>query len=119
MWLADRTTSPGAAPAPVLRDLADLSGHQAGRTQPRTLQVPRADHAGLRPDQLYEEAGRRRRMMSVSAHDRIGGTPQMVRVWDALLQYAKSRPGVAFLRKDEMTRFVLQSPLTLRDSQTI
>jgi peptidoglycan/xylan/chitin deacetylase (PgdA/CDA1 family) len=26
-------------------------------------------------DQLYEEAGRRRRMMSVSAHDRISGTP--------------------------------------------
>jgi len=70
-------------------------------------------------DQLYEEAGRRRRMMSVSAHDRIGGTPQMVRVWDAVLQYAKSRPGVAFLRKDEITRFVLQSPLTLRESETI
>jgi hypothetical protein len=29
-------------------------------------------------DQLYDEAGRRRRMMSVSAHDRISGTPQMV-----------------------------------------
>ncbi len=55
----------------------------------------------------------------MSAHDRIGGTPQMVRVWDAFLQYAKSRPGVAFLRKDEMTRFVLQSPLTLRESETI
>ena len=70
-------------------------------------------------DQLYEEAGRRRRMMSVSAHDRISGTPQMVRVWDAFLQYAKSRPGVAFLRKDEITRFALQSPLTLRETETI
>jgi hypothetical protein len=70
-------------------------------------------------DQLYEEAGRRRRMMAVSAHDRISGTPQMVRVWDAFLQYAKSRRGVAFLRKDEITRFVLRSPLTLRESETI
>jgi len=70
-------------------------------------------------DQLYEESGRRRRMMAVSAHDRISGTPQMVRVWDAFLRYAKSRPGVAFLRKDEITRFVLQSPLTLRESETI
>jgi len=35
-------------------------------------------------DQLYEEAGRRR-MMAVSAHDRINGTPQIVRVWDAFL----------------------------------
>ncbi len=52
-------------------------------------------------DQLYEEAGRRRRMMSVSAHDRISGTPQMVRVWD------------------EITRFALQSPLTLRETETI
>jgi len=66
-------------------------------------------------DQLYEEA--RRRMMSVSAHDRISGTPQMVRVWD--LQYAKSRPGVAFPRKDEITRFARQSPLTLRETETI
>jgi peptidoglycan/xylan/chitin deacetylase (PgdA/CDA1 family) len=48
-------------------------------------------------DQLYDEAGRRRRMMAVSAR----------------------RPGVAFLRKDEITRFVLQSPLTLRESETI
>jgi peptidoglycan/xylan/chitin deacetylase (PgdA/CDA1 family) len=70
-------------------------------------------------DQLYEEAGRRRRMMAVSAHDRISGTPQMVRVWDAFLHHAKRRPGVAFLRKDEIARFVLQSPLTLRESETI
>jgi peptidoglycan/xylan/chitin deacetylase (PgdA/CDA1 family) len=48
-------------------------------------------------DQLYEEAGHRRRMMSVSAHDRISGTPQMVRAWDEFLKYAKQREGVAFL----------------------
>jgi hypothetical protein len=58
-------------------------------------------------------------MMSVSAHDRISGTPQMVRAWDAFLTYAKSRPGVAFLRKDAIARHVLQSPLTLRESETI
>ncbi len=70
-------------------------------------------------DQLYEEAGHRRRMMSVSAHDRISGTPQMVRVWDEFLRYAKSRRGVAFLRKDEIARYALQSPLTLRETETI
>ena len=53
-------------------------------------------------------------MMPVSPHARISGTPQMVRVWDAFLRYAKSRPGVAFLRKDGSTRFVLKSPITLR-----
>src|SRR6267378_2908112 len=47
--------------------------------------------------QRHPEAGRRRRMMAVSAR----------------------RPGVAFRRKDEITRFVLQSPLTLRESETI
>ncbi|MEA1649775.1 polysaccharide deacetylase family protein [Nitrospirillum sp. BR 11164] len=70
-------------------------------------------------DQLYEEAGHRRRMMSISAHDRISGTPQMVRVWDKFLTYAKSHPGVAFLRKDEIARFAAGSPLTVRETETI
>ncbi|OTP75705.1 Polysaccharide deacetylase [Caballeronia sordidicola] len=70
-------------------------------------------------DQLYDEAGTRRRMMSVSAHDRISGSPQMVRVWDEFLRYAKSRPDVAFMRKDDIARYVLQSPLTLRETETI
>ena len=62
-------------------------------------------------DQLYEEAGHRRRMMSVSAHDRIGGSPQMVRAFDEFLRHAKSRPGVAFMRKDEIAHYVLQSQI--------
>jgi len=70
-------------------------------------------------DQLYEEAGERRRMMSVSAHDRISGTPQMVRAWDAFLRYVKEKPGVAFLCKDAIARWALESPLTLRESETI
>jgi peptidoglycan/xylan/chitin deacetylase (PgdA/CDA1 family) len=70
-------------------------------------------------DQLYEEAGTRRRMMSVSAHDRISGSPQMVRVWDEFLRYAASRPGVAFMRKDEIAHYALNSPLTLRETETI
>ena len=70
-------------------------------------------------DQLYEEAGYRRRMMSISAHDRISGTPQMVRAWDGFVTYAKGRPGVAFMRKDEIARFALQSPLTLREPETL
>ncbi len=70
-------------------------------------------------DQLYEEAGSRRRMMSISAHDRISGSPQMVRVWDQFLSYAKSKAGVAFMRKDEIARFALSSPITVRESETI
>lgn len=70
-------------------------------------------------DQLYVEAGHRRRMMSISAHDRISGSPQMVNVWDEFLAYAKSKPGVAFMRKDDIARFALSSPTTLRESETI
>jgi hypothetical protein len=70
-------------------------------------------------DQLYEEAGTRRRMMSVSAHDRISGSPQMVRVRDEFLRYAKSRSGVAFMRKDEIARYIQNSPQTLREAETI
>ena len=44
-------------------------------------------------DQLYDEAGGRRRMMSVSAHDRISGTPQMVKVWDAFLALREEAAG--------------------------
>jgi hypothetical protein len=58
-------------------------------------------------------------MVSVSAHDRISGSPQMVRVWDEFLRYAKSRPGVAFMRKDEIARYVLSSRLTLRETESI
>lgn len=70
-------------------------------------------------DQLYEEAGSRRRMMSISAHDRISGSPQMVRAWDQFLRYAKSHPGVAFMRKDDIARYALQSPITVRETETI
>jgi peptidoglycan/xylan/chitin deacetylase (PgdA/CDA1 family) len=70
-------------------------------------------------DQLYEEAGSRRRMMSISAHDRISGTPQMVRAWDQFITYAKSKAGVAFMRKDEIARFALSSPITVREKETI
>jgi peptidoglycan/xylan/chitin deacetylase (PgdA/CDA1 family) len=77
------------------------------------------DQIKLDFDQLYDEAGSRRRMMSVSAHDRISGSPQMVRVWDEFLRYAKSRPDVAFMRKDEIARYALHSPLTLRETETI
>jgi peptidoglycan/xylan/chitin deacetylase (PgdA/CDA1 family) len=70
-------------------------------------------------DQLYEEGSRCRRMFSLSAHDRISGSPQMARVWDQFLSYAKSHPGVRFMRKDEIARYVLQSPMTLRETETI
>lgn len=70
-------------------------------------------------DQLYEESSSRRRMMSISAHDRISGSPQMVRVWDEFLKYVNSHAGVKFMRKDEIAQFTLTSSSSLREIETI
>ena len=66
-------------------------------------------------DALYAEAVTRRRMMSVSAHDRIAGRPSRAKVLEEFIKYAQSHPGVEFMRKDEIARFALSSPLTIRE----
>lgn len=58
-------------------------------------------------DQLYEEGAHRRRMMVISLHDRISGHATRVRALDRFLTYVRSKPGVAFLRKDEIARWAL------------
>ena len=70
-------------------------------------------------EQLLEEGATRRRMMSISAHYHISGAPAMVRVWDEFLRCAKSHPGVTFMRKDDITKYALKNPSTVRDSKTI
>ncbi len=66
-------------------------------------------------EQLYTEAADQRRMMSISLHDRIGGTPAVVSVLDQFLTFAKQQPGVIFLRKDEIAKLVKSDPKTPRD----
>src|SRR6267142_5148466 len=66
-------------------------------------------------DQLYAEAATRRRMMSVSAHDRITGRPARTRALEEFIIYAQKQPGVVFLRKDQIARFALESLATLRE----
>jgi peptidoglycan/xylan/chitin deacetylase (PgdA/CDA1 family) len=58
-------------------------------------------------DVLYAEAEHRRRMMPISTHDRISGTPARVKGLAAFIEYAQGHPGVAFLRKDEIARWAL------------
>lgn len=67
-------------------------------------------------DQLYSEGATERRMMSVSLHDRIGGTPAMVKVIGEFIEYAKQHEGVVFMRKDEIARLVKDDPKTLVDN---
>ncbi len=64
-------------------------------------------------DQLYAEGKHRRRMMSISLHDRIGGTPAYVQAVDRFIQYAKTHANISFKRKDEIAAVVLaeENPL--------
>ncbi|MFT3770320.1 MAG: hypothetical protein QM820_33245 [Minicystis sp.] len=66
-------------------------------------------------DQLYAESAVRRRMMSVSTHDRISGTPARVQALGAFIDHAQKHPGVVFLRKDEIARFALHDAATPRE----
>jgi hypothetical protein len=66
-------------------------------------------------DQLYEESLLRRRMMSVSFHDRIGGSPQMVRATRELFTYMQRHKGVVFKRKDDIARLALSDKSTIRE----
>jgi peptidoglycan/xylan/chitin deacetylase (PgdA/CDA1 family) len=74
-----------------------------------------ADDLKAEFDALYAEAATRRRMMSISAHDRIAGRPSRAKLLEDFIIYAQSHPGVVFMRKDEIARFALESPLTVRE----
>lgn len=63
-------------------------------------------------DQLYAEGATRRRMMSISFHDRIGGSPAMVHAMEAFIQYAREKSGVVFMRKDAIASMVKDDPST-------
>ena len=66
-------------------------------------------------DQLYAESEYRRRQMSISFHDRIGGSPQMVKAANDIIKYIQQQPGVAFKRKDEIARMALADKTTIRE----
>lgn len=67
-------------------------------------------------DQLYEEGASKRRMMSISLHDRIGGTPAVIKVLDEFITYAKAKKGVVFMRKDDIAKMVRNDASTPIDS---
>jgi peptidoglycan/xylan/chitin deacetylase (PgdA/CDA1 family) len=66
-------------------------------------------------DVLYEEAATRRRMLSVSAHDRISGHPAQVKAHADFIDYAQKHKGVWFARKDEIARWTLGSSNAIRE----
>lgn len=66
-------------------------------------------------DQLYAESEFKRRQLSISFHDRIGGTPQMVKVAKDLIQYIQRHEGVSFKRKDEIATLALNDKTSIRE----
>ena len=67
-------------------------------------------------DQLYAEGANKRRMMSISFHDRIGGTPAMVHAMEEFIKYTKEKNGVVYMRKDDIAKLVVNDPHTPTDN---
>jgi len=59
-------------------------------------------------DVLYEEGKTQRRMMSLSAHDRLAGSPARVKALDNFITYALKHKGVVFMRKDEIAKWIIK-----------
>ena len=66
-------------------------------------------------EQLYEEGAKQKRQMSISTHDRISGTPAQVKILDEFLAFATKKPGVKFMRKDDIARITLSDKSALVD----
>jgi peptidoglycan/xylan/chitin deacetylase (PgdA/CDA1 family) len=61
-------------------------------------------------EQLYEEGASRRRMMSISLHDRISGHASRVRALDRFLTWARRQPDVWWARRDEIADWARATP---------
>jgi len=66
-------------------------------------------------EQLYIESEKKRRQMSISFHDRIGGTPQMIAATTEIIRYIQKHKGVSFRRKDEIAQMVYQDKSIIRE----
>jgi peptidoglycan/xylan/chitin deacetylase (PgdA/CDA1 family) len=66
-------------------------------------------------DVLYAEAATRRRMLSISTHDRISGHPSRVKALGDFIDYAQKQTGVWFARKDEIAKWTLASTSSIAE----
>jgi peptidoglycan/xylan/chitin deacetylase (PgdA/CDA1 family) len=67
-------------------------------------------------DVLYAEGKTRRRMMSLSTHDRISGQPAFTSALDDFIRYAQQFPGVVFMKKKDIAQIVLTEKDPLIDN---
>jgi peptidoglycan/xylan/chitin deacetylase (PgdA/CDA1 family) len=61
-------------------------------------------------DQLHEEGGTRRRMMSIPLHDPLAGHAGRVRVLDRFLRYATDQPRTWFARREDIADWARKTP---------
>lgn len=73
------------------------------------------DQVKMEFDQLYAESENRRRLLSVSFHDRIGGTPQLVKAASEMFRYMQQHKGVSFKRKDAIAAMTLEDKTSIRE----
>lgn len=66
-------------------------------------------------DQLYQESATRRRQLSITFHDRVSGTPQLVKAATELITYMQKHAGVVFKRKDDIAKMTLKDPTSIRE----
>jgi peptidoglycan/xylan/chitin deacetylase (PgdA/CDA1 family) len=66
-------------------------------------------------DALYAESAHKRRMISVSSHDRVAGRASRTAVMEEFIAYAQRHAGVAFMKKTDIANFALSSALTIRE----
>lgn len=64
---------------------------------------------------LYAEAEYRRRMLSISTHDRIGGQPARVAALERFIDWAQKQPGVVFMRKADIIKWAAGQDDTPRE----
>lgn len=65
---------------------------------------------------LYAEAETKRRMMVINFHDK-SARPARVRIVESFIEQAQKQKGVWFARKDELARFVLESPTSIHEAE--
>lgn len=68
-------------------------------------------------EMLYSESEAHRRMMSISLHDRVSGRPSHAKVLEEFIIYAQRRPGVVFMRQDDIAQFAMVSGSTPREEE--
>jgi len=65
-------------------------------------------------DWIYEEAAQRKRMFAITTHDRLL-RPERISVLMEFFDYARSKPGVVFMRKDEIAHIARNDVATIRE----